>query len=228
MNRNLDMKPAMNPARPIAPISGRRIHAARWLALALSVGVLALATACSGDADHRSSDADRGSGGVTSAPNVPAPSATTAGGTPAGEDATGRPAGPPVLADGRHPTYLTGLDVARRTVTFDLIQFLTGADAERIWAQTHPDEPEGPPNDYLIVNNNLRLRVLPVADQAHVTVVDTGGAGGIVNVQISLDDLPRHLAGQKPETVDNRLSYAPYWLTVSNGLVVRIEEQFIP
>jgi hypothetical protein len=224
MNRNAVMDRPTTPARSTVPIRPRGIPSARgWLSIVLSAGVLALGTACSDAADDRSGTA------TTSGPTQSGSPAATAGAAPGAEGTPSAAPGPPVLADGRHPVYLTDLDLPRRTVTFDLIQFLTGAEATKVWAKQHPDDPEGPPNDYLIVNDNRRLRTLPIADRAEVTVVQTGAAsGGVTNVQISLGDLPGHLARQKPETVDDRLSYAPYWLTVRSGQVTRIEEQFLP
>jgi hypothetical protein len=134
----------------------------------------------------------------------------------------------PVLPDGRHPVYLTGLDVAGRTVTFDLIQFLTGEEAKKAWVAMHPDEPDGPPNDYFIVNQNPRLRTMGIADPVAVVVVDMSG-GGVGGKTISLTALPAHLAEFAPvEAGDKRLSYNPYWLTVEHNKVTRIEEQFLP
>jgi hypothetical protein len=196
----------------------------RWLAVGLTVGVLSVAatgvTACAGR-----------SGGRQGAATTTAPTAAATSGTPSvtatGEEGVGGSAGASVLADGRHPVYLTGLDLSGRTVTFDLIQFLTGAAAKDAWIKEHPEEPEGPPNDYFIANDNQRLRTLPLADAVEVTVVDTT-TGGVTSAPIRLADLPAHLAQQKPEAGDRRLSYNPYWLTVAHGQVTRIEEQFIP
>lgn len=210
------MKRVPSPHSP-SPISSRRgaCSARGWLAIVLSVGVLGLATACSGEVGHRSGPATA--------------SAPTPAGTPSGEGALGTPTAAPILGDGRHPVYLTNLDLSRRIVTFDLIQFLTGAEAAEIWAMAHPDEPTGPPNDYLIINDNRRLRALPIDDTARVTVVNTTDAtGGIASVKITVEDLPAHLARQRPETMDGWLSYTPYWLTVVNGQVTEVEEQFLP
>jgi hypothetical protein len=168
-------------------------------------------------------------GRATGTPNsaTTSPSAVT-GSTPSGEESAGIASGAPVLADGRHPVYLTGLDLKGRTVTFDLIEFLTGAEAKKAWLKAHPDEPDGPPNDYFIVNDNPKLRTLPMATNVQVVVVDMSGAGGVTGTPIALTALPAHLAEQKPTGNDKRLSYAPYWLTVASGQLTRIEEQFVP
>lgn len=57
---------------------------------------------------------------------------------------------PVVLADGRHPVYLKTVDLGRRTITFDLIQWYSGDDAAREAAKDHKESP--PPNDYHIRN----------------------------------------------------------------------------
>jgi hypothetical protein len=134
----------------------------------------------------------------------------------------------PVLPDGRHPVYLTGLDVAGRKVTFDLIQFLTGEEAKKAWVAAHPDEPDGPPNDYFIVNQNPKLRTMDFAEPVTVVIVDMSG-GGVGSKEISLAALPARLVETTPaEAGDKRLSYNPYWLTVAHNKVTRIEEQFLP
>src|SRR5262245_45477054 len=76
--------------------------------------------------------------GGTAAP--PTGAATTPAASPSVGSEEGAGAAP-VLADGRHPVYLTGLDVSGRKVTFDLVQFLTGEEAKKAWIAAHPDEP---------------------------------------------------------------------------------------
>jgi hypothetical protein len=131
-----------------------------------------------------------------------------------------------LLADGRHPVYVTGLDVAGKKITFDLILFLTGDAAKQAWAKEHPEEPDGPPNDYFIVNDNPRLRTLPVSGAVSVKVVDTGG-GGITLAPIAFADLPAHFSTE-PIQEGNKVWHNPFWLTVTSGAVVTMEEQYLP
>ena len=70
------------------------------------------------------------------------------------------------VADGRVPAYLKTLDVAARQLTYDQIQFLIGAEAKKAWVKDHPDEPDGPPNDYYIVNVNPQLYTVTIAPDA--------------------------------------------------------------
>jgi hypothetical protein len=134
----------------------------------------------------------------------------------------------PVLGDGRNPVYLTGLDTAQHTVTFDLIEFLTGDAAKAEWKKEHPEQPDGPDNDYMIINNNKKLRTLPVAAGAQCVVLST--LGGTDTTTISFADLPAYLKQQnKGMTLTSPdIALLPFWLTVQHGTVTKVEEQFLP
>jgi hypothetical protein len=73
-----------------------------------------------------------------------------------------------VLADGRHPVCLTAIDPDSGTITFDLVQWYHGEDTAREAAKDHQESP--PPNDYYIRNVNPKLRTLPTAADATITV----------------------------------------------------------
>ncbi|MBB4753444.1 hypothetical protein [Actinoplanes lobatus] len=131
-----------------------------------------------------------------------------------------------VLEDGRHPVYLT--KVAAGTVTFDLIEFLTGDKAKARWKKEHPENPDGPDNDYMIVNENPKLRTLPVAADADCQALET--LGGVDMTTVPCKDLAAFLKKQN-EDLDvspPHIAVLPFWLTVEDGTVVRFEEQFLP
>lgn len=131
-----------------------------------------------------------------------------------------------VLADGRHPVYLTAFDVEGRTVEFDLIQHLTGAEADAAFHRDSPGQAGGAPNDFYIVNDNPRLRTLPLAHDVSVTVLGPP-VTSTSPYAIALEDLPRYLADYTVPA-DGGLWYNPFWLNVRYGEVVAIEEQFTP
>jgi hypothetical protein len=153
------------------------------------------------------SDSGRGISGTAAATTTPP---ATTGGPSA--DAS------PVLADGRSAVYLTGLDTTRNTVTFDLIEFLTGDAAKAEWKKEHPENPDGPEDDYMIVNNNKTLRTLPVA--ADVQCVVLSMLGGTDTKTISFTAFPAFLKQQSQgmTLTPPDLAVLPFWLTVQHGL----------
>jgi hypothetical protein len=123
----------------------------------------------------------------------------------------------PLLADGRHAARITTVDTEGRTVTVDVIQFLTGKAA--IKAASAAGEESPPPNDYFIVNDNPKLRTLPVrADFVTVNTLMAQETGSSTkSTVITFEDFAQ---------LDTR--YAVFWVTVRDGRVTNISEQFIP
>jgi len=153
----------------------------------------------------------QGVGGGTipsSAPPVVSSSSTPSG--PQGE----------VLGDGRSASYLKTVNLSKGTVTFDLIQLLFDKDAAAVWVKTHPNEPDGPPEGYLLINDNPKLRTMSLAPDVVVKVIDMSSSNASVARPIKLADLPGHLAGERNAPL-------PYWLTVANGQITMIQEEYL-
>jgi hypothetical protein len=155
------------------------------------------------------------------------PAAATA---PSGETdstigATNGSSGAQVLADGRHPVYFTGFDVAGSTVEFDMVQYLTGAEA-RAYAEAHEDEFGDDYYDNYVVNDNPRLRTLPVAGDVGITVLQTAQGTGNPHA-ISFGELPGYVGPDQGYSTPH-LGSAVFWLTVRDGTVVTIDEQYAP
>ncbi|MGA5299786.1 hypothetical protein ACPCHT_07650 [Nucisporomicrobium flavum] len=195
----------MHPHRTVAP------GVATLLALSL------LAAGC----QQKSADS-------TPATAASAPPAATSAATPAGDgdDTPTTAATTPAVSgakpatggsqaaigDGRWPAYVTA--VGEGTLTMDLVEFLTGDKAAKEWKKRYPGESdETPPNDYFIVNDNKKKRTLPLASKVPVLVTD-GDATADTEVGV---------AGLK-----KRLEHTLYWLTVKDGKVVKVQEQFLP
>jgi hypothetical protein len=143
--------------------------------------------------------------------------ATTIPATTAGAPTTSEPV---VLADGRHPVYIKTVDPDQQTITFDLIQFLTGEAATKAAAEDGEESP--PPNDYYIRNVNSRLRTLPVRSDAPITVnvlaaQSTGSS--TKDVAVTLTELATYFPNS---------GTAPFWLTVDQGQVTKAAQQFLP
>lgn len=222
-------RPAAGTDATVAPVTGRRpTRRGRWAAVVAGVVVLAVAAGLGfvlvGDGER--------DGDEEAAPVSTAPSSTESPTSAEDEAVEPAPTSPPpaqpsgaVIEDGRHPVYLTGIDVGARTMEFDLIQFLTGDEAVAAWDAAHSDAPGGPPNDYLIVNDNPKLRELPVAGDVTVTVLDWDG--GFLPMSIAFEDLPHQLAGDVAPD-DAFLWPNPFWLTVDDGAITAVEEQYTP
>lgn len=148
-------------------------------------------------------------GQVPGAATTSTPAATVPTGTQVLEDA------PAILADGRHPVYLKTIDVAGSKITFDLIVFLTGAEAEAQWIKDHNGQTPEALNGYYIINNNTKLRTLPVSAGVVVTTVE-GDPGNPKT--LAFKDLPSFPA----------VSQTPFWITVVKGEITLVEQQFIP
>jgi hypothetical protein len=170
---------------------------------ALAAGLLLASIAVAGCSRHQSEQ-------PTTPQGQQAVATTTPGGTTNSE--------PAVLADGRHPVYLKTVDPAGRMVTFDLIQFYQGGRATVEAAKDHQESP--PPNDYYIRNVNPRLRTLPVAADAPITVSSlASSANPTKDTPVTL----AQLAGYFPTNVAD-----PFWITVERGQVTGIAQQHLP
>ena len=161
---------------------------------------------CSGDGDDEAGEEFLPATTTTSAP---ASASTTSTTVSAPELAATD------LANGRHPGRLTAIDARGRTLTVDIVQFLSGDAATKAAAEDGGEAA----NDYWIRNQNPRLRTLPVTADAPVTV-NTLKAGDGDNT----DDEPSTLE----ELATLQYKTGLFWLTVANGKVVKLEEQYLP
>jgi hypothetical protein len=125
-----------------------------------------------------------------------------------------------LLGDGRHAVYLKAVDANRRTITFDLIQFLIGEAAAKAAAEDGKESP--PPNDYYIRNVNPKLRTLPVRADAPITV-------NVLAAEFTDSATKNHrVTLTKLAIWFPRTGLSPFWIRVEDGEVVEIAEQYIP
>lgn len=125
----------------------------------------------------------------------------------------------------RVPAIVTRVRTAGGThyVELDYIQFLTGADAAAAAAARGDESP--PPNDYYIVNENPRLREFPIQAGIDVQVVyASGGASTPEGLTVSLADWAAAMPGPLGEYY--RVPF--YWVTVTDGTVSALEQQYLP
>ena len=122
--------------------------------------------------------------------------------------------------------YLTGLDVSPPALHFDVVQFLVGSAAATAFHKEHPEETDGPPNDYYITNANTQVRVAMVSPNAAVWLIRLEATGSTDLKAATFSELPSYFAGSPAEP--GHLSSNPYWLTMHAGAITEICEQYVP
>ena len=116
------------------------------------------------------------------------------------------------LADGRHFGYLAG---DGSVASFDRAEFLTGATADAAAAEDGVIPPGGEiENDYYVRNSDERAVPVELRDDTVVQVVDCdAGCGLAVGTAAALLERP---------------APTPVFLTVRDGVVVDVTEQYLP
>jgi hypothetical protein len=181
----------------------------------LALGV----AACSNGASDNSS-------AVTSA-SAPMPTSSSVPQTPPTERegvCRHRPAGSSLAtfdsSQGTYAAHVAMFDVETLLLSFDVVQWLSGEAAAEAYHRDHPDDPEGPPNDYYVVNESNRLRSSPVAEDATVFLVRLSADSNADVSPGTLDELASHLTDGDPDGV--------YWLTFDSDGIVEVCEQYRP
>ena len=162
-----------------------------------------------------------GSEGASSAGPMPSVAATTTAGaaetTPRTTDAapTAATATVPELEDGRHFGFIKSVDLAYR---------LSGDEANRAAAERGYPTPVD--NDYFVVNDNPKLRTLALAPVAQISLLDMRRCC-IETIEVRPERFASFFGRPKPGRYAQG-EYADYWVTVEDGVVVKIEQQFVP
>ncbi len=118
------------------------------------------------------------------------------------------------------------------SLSIDPIHWYEGKDAVAPFLEREGDSGlDAPPDDYYIVNDETDLTELPVAADAEVLMQIYNRTGNVLeadivwNEPISLDQFI-HLLESNDESLD--IKQFPYHLTIENGQIVKIVQQFIP
>jgi hypothetical protein len=132
---------------------------------------------------------------------------------------------PTDLEDGRTAAFVTAVDVAARTITVDVVQFLRGAEAVTAYRED-TGATDTPPNDYWIRNEEDRLRALTVVPTVTIRLVRLGGPDADANGTPGVfEELPEyiqtHAFGDPPPKI-------LAWVSIQDGVVIAIEEQYVP
>lgn len=122
----------------------------------------------------------------------------------------------------RQFAFLKEVSSAKLELVADYAQFLSGKAAADAATKAGAESP--PPNDYFIVNQNPRLRTLQVLPAATVRLtMDDEGLSEPQGFNGSLAQLQKQLKADPDQQ-----SYRGFWLTIQDGVVLKIEEQFTP
>ena len=134
---------------------------------------------------------------------------------------------PDTLPEGLSFVYAKAVDDAATpvTFTFDLAEFLTdqaAADA----AAAHGDE-SPPPNGYYIVNDNPRLRTMPMSTAVQIRYYPSSGPACCKLQPGTVDGFAAAVNGTAMTDYPD-MSYALWRVVVQDGAIVRIGQQYLP
>jgi hypothetical protein len=136
----------------------------------------------------------------------------------------------------RQLAYVQDIDPMARTVVADYVEFLSGDDAtSAARADGVISDDEELPGGFYLRNRNPELRTLALGDPAPIVLqacyTDDGPC--VVEETINLDAWVELLAD--PESAPDPYDWhwygygtAPYWLTIQDGLVIHINELYLP
>jgi photosystem II stability/assembly factor-like uncharacterized protein len=130
---------------------------------------------------------------------------------------------------GRYTVMLTGIDAASRTLQFDPVAHLMGADAEAAYEADNPGASDTPGDGGYNRDRSTETYAATVAPDVHVRLVRLHETGVADLKPGSFDELPVYLSDplyKVPGT--NRLSGFVYWLSIADAQVVDICEQYHP
>jgi hypothetical protein len=119
------------------------------------------------------------------------------------------------------------VDATNGTLVFDLEQFFSGDAANQAALEDGVIGPdESVPNDYYIRNVNPKLRTVPISSDLQIVLIKWSNCCDHT-FSPNLATFAQSFPGPGP-THDFRGPSSPYWLTVENGVIVKIEEQYLP
>jgi hypothetical protein len=187
------------------------------------VAVAALvATAVSGCSDDQPE-----TGATTTRPPSTAPTTTTPGVPSSNVSSTTAPAtastAPPddALADGQHVVYLVAVDETSSSVTFDLVELLTGQEAADAYLEDTGEVLDG--EQFYIRDRNDRERTLP-ADPA-------AGPYSIVDLESCCEPIEVGFAGLaavRAQADQAAGADTPFTIAVQGGLITSAVQMYLP
>lgn len=116
-------------------------------------------------------------------------------------------------------------------LSMDQIDWYEGDMANQKFIENEGDSGlDGPPDGYYIVNDYSEIESLPIADDAVVLMQIYNRTGNILEADFQWDEqisLEKFVEIMKTED-DLQLKSFPYHLTIENGVITRIVQQYVP
>ena len=140
--------------------------------------------------------------------------------------ATGEPGGD-TLPDGRYFVQLTDIQGGEEgplLLQYDLAYFLTGEEANQAAEDRGLETPV--PNDYFIVNDDPKKRLTPLEGVYSVKYIPEGS--GLSSPVKAHEAQFLGWMGEAVQTDFPPKDTSWWWVTIENGSVTRIEQQYLP
>lgn len=198
-----------------------------WVALGvLLIVVVGVGIALSNASRKSIADGDNGSASATASETILSAKTPGMGIAPDTGYTTPPPADGPSAEDGRHFTYIKDVyTVDGSTIlVVDYAQMLTGDEAAA--AATAAGEESPPPHDYFIVDENMLLRTFPVDTTINVRLTSKSDGVQPEGYDVGFGVWQDMFAGTTADAGIVRV--VPYWITVEGGVIMAIEEQYLP
>ncbi len=112
-----------------------------------------------------------------------------------------------------------------KALTFDLAEFLTDQAATDA-AAAHGDE-SPPPNGYYIVNDNPLLRTVPISPDVTIRYFPSSGPACCQHQPGTLDGFAAAVNGTSITDYPD-MGFSPWWITLKDGVIVTISQQYLP
>jgi len=170
---------------------------------------------------------------VSPTATTPAPTSETSAPTPTDNPsptpsaiATPEPAGD-TLPDGRYFVRLTDIQGGEEgplLLQYDLVYFLIGEEANQAADDRGLETPV--PNDYFIVNDNPKRRLTPLEGVYSVKYIPEGS--GLSSPVKAHEAQFLGWMGESVQTDFPPKDTSWWWVTIENGSVTKIEQQYLP
>jgi hypothetical protein len=138
----------------------------------------------------------------------------------------------PSLDDGRHFGYVRSVDPDGLSIEFDLAYFLSGQEADVAYQAAGGTGHV--PNDHFVVNDNPKLRTLSLAPDLRLRLLDwnrccdTFFDGDLSAFALAIRE-QRDVIDSGPVRIFRIYrGQSQWWITVREGIVTQIEEQYAP